>query len=161
MLDPGGLELTTTLTPTRDVPVPVAFGYHPYLQAPGVRRAEWEIECSLSEELVLDRLSVPTGEVRTDPIASGPIGDRAYDNGYQGAEGAWLRLRAGGRTLELKLLDGYTHAQLFIPRSEDVLAFEPMTAPADALRSGHGLRLVAPGETFSAAFRISVTPDAA
>jgi galactose mutarotase-like enzyme len=156
VLDPIGLEITTTLSATADVAVPVAFGYHPYLRPPGVPRSAWEIECSLSEQLVLDRLSVPTGEVRTERLASGALGDRTFDHGYQSANGAWLRVRAGSRTIDLRLLEGYTHAQLFAPGNEEVIALEPMTAPADALRSGNALRTVAPGASFTASFRIDV-----
>jgi aldose 1-epimerase len=156
MLDPVGLQITTTLTATGDVAVPVAFGYHPYLRPPGVPRSAWEIESSVSEQLVLDRSSVPTGEVRSERVASGALGERTFDHGYQSATGAWLRLRAAARTIDLRLLEGYSHAQLFAPANEDVIAFEPMTAAADALRSGNGLRTVAPGESFRASFRIDV-----
>jgi aldose 1-epimerase len=156
ILDPAGLQIMTTLRATADAAVPVAFGYHPYLRPPGVPRSAWEIECTLSEQLVLDRRSVPTGEVRSEQVAPGPLGDRTFDHGYQSATGAWLRLRAGSRTIDVRLLEGYTHAQLFAPRAEDVIAFEPMTAPADALRSGNGLRTVAPGASFTASFRIDV-----
>jgi aldose 1-epimerase len=106
--------------------------------------------------LVLDRHAVPVGEARQEPVEAGPLGDRVFDDGYESAEGAWLRVRAGARTIDVRFLEGYTHAQLFAPRTEDVIAFEPMTAPADALRSGNGLRTVAPGASFSAAFRIDV-----
>jgi len=156
VLDPVGLQLTTTLTATGDDAVPVAFGYHPYLALPGARRAEWNIECTVSQQLVLDSHSVPTGEVRREPVVTGPLGDRSFDNGYQSAHGAWLRVRGGGRTVDLRFLEGYTHAQLFAPLAEDVIAFEPMTAPADALRSGKALRTIAPGESFRASFRIDV-----
>jgi aldose 1-epimerase len=156
IMDPVGLQMTTTLSGTGDVAVPVAFGYHPYLRPPGVARSAWEIESNVSEQLILDRSSVPTGEVRSERVAAGALGDRTFDHGYQSATGARLRVRAGSRTIEIRLLDGYSHAQLFAPGHEDVIAFEPMTAPADALRSGNGLRTVAPGASFSASFRIDV-----
>jgi aldose 1-epimerase len=156
ILDPVGLQITTTLTATGDLAVPVAFGYHPYLRPPGVPRSAGEIESNLSEQLILDRTSMPTGEVRSERVAPGPLGDRTFDHGYQSASGAWLRGRAAPRTVDIRLLEGYSHAQLFAPANEDVVALEPMTAPADALRSGNGLRMVAPGESFSASFRIDV-----
>jgi aldose 1-epimerase len=156
ILDPVGLQITTTLTATGDVAVPVAFGYHPYLRPPDVPRAAWEIESNVSEQLILDRSSVPTGEVRSERVASGALGDRTLDHGYQSATGAWLRLRAGSRTMDVRLLEGYSHAQLFAPATEDVIAFQPMTAPADALRTGNGLRTVNPGASFTASFRIDV-----
>jgi aldose 1-epimerase len=156
IVDPVGLQITTTLRGTGDVAVPVAFGYHPYLRPPGVARSAWEIESNVSEQLILDRSSVPTGEVRSERVPAGALGDRTFDHGYQSATGAWLRVRAGARTIDIRLLDGYSHAQLFAPGREDLIAFEPMTAPADALRSGNGLRTVAPQASFSASFRIDV-----
>ena len=44
------------------------------------------------------------------------------------------------------------------PAIADVICFEPMTAPADALRHSPGA--VAPGESFSARFSVSVSPAA-
>ena len=49
---------------------------------------------------------------------------------------------------------GYSFAQLFAPAGLDFICFEPMTAPADALR--HSPATVAPGESFSARFSVSV-----
>jgi aldose 1-epimerase len=56
----------------------------------------------------------------------------------------------------VELVGGYRYAQVFAPRDQDYVALEPMTAPTNALASGRGLRLAAPGETFRAAFRIGV-----
>src|SRR3954452_16864709 len=41
-LDAGGVTIATTLTATGDVPVPVSFGFHPYLRLPGVDRSMWQ-----------------------------------------------------------------------------------------------------------------------
>jgi aldose 1-epimerase len=56
----------------------------------------------------------------------------------------------------IELVEGYDVAHLFVPPAGDIVAFEPMTAPIDALRTGVGLRHVAPGESFRATFRVSV-----
>jgi galactose mutarotase-like enzyme len=63
---------------------------------------------------------------------------------------------AGARWLELALERGYPYAQVYAPPSGQFICFEPMTAPANALRSGEGLRLIAPGERHSAAFSIQI-----
>lgn len=112
-LRPDGLTHRTTLTATGVVPVPVSFGWHPYLATP--------------EPL--------------DPV------DEPSD----------AREHAVGR-VTVELQDGYEVAHLFVPPSGDICAFEPMTAPVDALRTGRGLRHVAPGRSFSAAFRLRVAP---
>jgi galactose mutarotase-like enzyme len=45
---------------------------------------------------------------------------------------------------------------VFSPRGRAFICFEPMTAPTNALRSGAGLRHVAPGDAFTATFSIAV-----
>lgn len=39
------LEIVTTVVPTGDEPVPIAFGWHPWLSLPGVERRDWESTC--------------------------------------------------------------------------------------------------------------------
>jgi aldose 1-epimerase len=51
---------------------------------------------------------------------------------------------------------GFPAAQVFSPPRAQFVCFEPMTAPTNTLRSGRGLRRVAPGEEFEATFRIGV-----
>ena len=60
---------------------------------------------------------------------------------------------AAGRRIELAFESGYSYAQVFAPAISDVICFEPMTAPADALRNTPAA--VGPGESFSARFSIS------
>ena len=57
------------------------------------------------------------------------------------------------RRIELAFESGYAYAQVFAPAISDVICFEPMTAPADALRNTP--TAVEPGESFSARFSIS------
>ena len=151
------LTIQTTLTPTSAVSVPVAFGYHPYLVVPGVPRPEWEVELPAEPRLVLDENLIPTGEVETPDFRRGALDERSLDDGYVMPERPRpFSVSGGGRTLGVEFLEGYTHAQVFAPAGKDLICFEPMTAPANALRSHEGLRLAPPGEPFSAAFRITV-----
>jgi galactose mutarotase-like enzyme len=46
---------------------------------------------------------------------------------------------------------------VYAPADDDVIAYEPMTAPTNALvDGGEALRLVPPGERYRAAFSITV-----
>ena len=149
------LTLTTTLTATGTRPVPIAFGYHPYLQLPGVPRAEWEITLPVGDRLLLDERLVPTGERAPAGALDGPLGERTFDDGFTLDElrGPFV-LAGGGRRIEVAFEAGYPYAQVFAPPTADAICFEPMTAPADALR--HGPPAVAPGESFSARFSVGV-----
>jgi galactose mutarotase-like enzyme len=156
-LDDRALTVATTLVPTGAVGVPLAFGFHPYLCIPGAPRAEWEIELPIEERLVVDENLIPTGERKPAEFRRGTLGDRSLDTGYPMPDRARpFIVSAAGRSLGVEFLEGYTYAQVFAPAGQDLICFEPMTAPADALRSHEDLRLAAPGEAFSAAFRITV-----
>jgi galactose mutarotase-like enzyme len=151
------LTIVTTLSATSAVPVPIAFGYHPYLVVPGAPRAEWEVELPVERRLVLDENLIPTGEEEPPSFRRGALDDRSLDDGYVMPERPRpFTVSGGGRTLGVAFLEGYTHAQVFAPAGKDLICFEPMTAPANALRSHENLRLAPPGEPFSAAFRITV-----
>jgi aldose 1-epimerase len=156
-LDDAGLTIETVLTPTSATPVPIAFGYHPYLRLPDAPRAAWEVDLPVECRLVLDENQIPTGEKETPAFRHGVLEDRSLDDGYVLPERPRpFTVSGGGRTIAVEFLDGYTHAQAFAPAGQDLICFEPMTAPANALISHDGLRLAPPGEPFHAAFRIAV-----
>jgi galactose mutarotase-like enzyme len=156
------LTVATTVRATGDAAVPIAFGFHPYLRLPDVPRGEWEVEIPVRERLVLDGSMLPTGARAEVEIAPGPLGTRTFDDAYAAPPGgAPFALAGGGRRIELAFLDGYPYAQVFAPAEDDVVAFEPMTAPTNALvDGGPELSLVAPGDGYRAAFAITVTEAA-
>jgi aldose 1-epimerase len=156
------LTIATTVQATGDGPVPIAFGYHPYLRLPGVPRSDWEIEVPVHEQLRLDAEMLPTGERVVAQVHAGALGARTFDDAFVAPEGSTpFVLDGGGRRIELAFVEGYPYAQVFAPPDDDVIAFEPMTAPANALvAAGPALRLVAPGDSFRATFSITLSDGA-
>jgi aldose 1-epimerase len=151
------LTLETELRAGAEWPVPVSFGYHPYLTLPGVPRAQWEVELPVRRHARLDDRGIPTGETEPCEEVRGPLGDRTYDDLFSElAHPPEFRLHGGGRTLQLRFEQGYPLAQVYAPPGEDLICFEPMTAPTNALVSGDGLQLVGPGETYPTRFSLSV-----
>ena len=156
-LRPDGLTLVTTLTAGPDASVPVSFGFHPYFGLPELPRARWRLELPPMRRLVLDRRGIPTGAEKPFSGLAAELRDRKFDDGFAVlGEAASFALAGAGRRIVVELMAGYRYAQVFAPKDQDYVALEPMTAPANALASGRGLRLVAPGEAFRAAFRIGV-----
>lgn len=150
------LTVRTTVTATGDVSVPLCFGFHPYLRLPGVARGEWIVETPPLRHLRLDGRGLPTGESEPHPAKEEALGDNAFDDAYdEVADGAVFAVSGGGRRLEVHFRRGYPAAQIFAPLTEDVICFEPMTAPTDALRRG-GYRCARPGEPAVAVFSIHV-----
>ncbi len=155
------LTVTTELRAGGDVAVPVSFGFHPYLQLPDVPRAAWHLEAPVRRRAVLDAHALPTGRTVDADLPPGPLGDRAFDDLYpELAPPARFVLSGGGRRLTLGLDEGYPCAQIFAPPDDAVICLEPMTAPTNALVSGDGLRLAAPGTSYRATFSIEASSPA-
>lgn len=153
----GRLEIEVTVNACGEDPVPVAFGFHPYLSPPGAPRERWQVELPAMRHLALDERQIRTGPEQTLAGQTFELAQRGFDDGYDSlAQPARFALTASGRRLELEFLEGYPCAQVYAPPARQLLCFEPMTAPANALRSGAGLRLLEPGESYRATFAVSV-----
>jgi galactose mutarotase-like enzyme len=151
------LELVTTLRPTGGDAVPVSFGYHPYLSLPDVPRRDWEVSLGASERLITDERQIPTGE--REPLAerSFRLDDMSWDDGLSGLSTPPVFTVSGGTlSLTVTFREGYRFAQVYAPAGQDLICFEPMTAPTNALVDGRDLVLVAPGEEHRAAFSVAV-----
>jgi galactose mutarotase-like enzyme len=110
------------------------------------------------EHLELDERSIPTGASAFEPYECFVLGSRTYDDGYVSVRrGARFALSGGGRRIVLRFDSGYPCAQVYAPDDDDVICFEPMTAPTDALVSGDHLTWVPPGASYTATFSISVS----
>ena len=152
------LSIATTLTATGSVAVPVAFGWHPYLQLPRTPRPEWEIDLPPMRALELDALQLPTGEQRPFDALRAPLGSMTFDDAYGSVEpGALFALRTDGREITVSFDEGYPCGQVYAPSSQDVVALEPMTAPANALAADRDLTFAAPGTSYRARFSVHVT----
>jgi galactose mutarotase-like enzyme len=152
------LTIATTVRPGADVAVPVAFGYHPYLRLPNLPRAAWQVDVPVARRLELDERGIPTGRSEASAPIRGPLGRRTFDDGFVVADGGEpFVLAGGGRRIEVLFEEGYPYAQIFAPPDDDVVCFEPMTAPTDALRGSLGPPpAVSPGDCYRARFTITV-----
>jgi aldose 1-epimerase len=152
-LTPLALTITTTIA-AGERPVPITFGHHPFFRLPGVPRAEWGITLPVEEHIKVDERLIPTGVRTPAGDLDGPLGARTFDDGYTYAGRGPFVLAGGGRRIEVAFERGYAFAQVFAPSIADLVCFEPMTAPADALR--HDPPSVAPGTTFTARFSVTI-----
>ncbi len=152
------LTIVTTLHNGGEAALPVSFGFHPYLRLPGVERAELLLEVPVRERLELGPGQLPTGGREPVRIEPAPLGSRHFDDAFAAPPGGEpFALAGGGRRIELRMGPGYRFAQIFTPGDCDAVAFEPMTAPTNALvTGGPDLPVVAPGESFAATFSITV-----
>lgn len=156
-LDGGRLQVQTTVIPTSDRPVPLAFGFHPYLTLPGIPREDWQVQLPAMRHRPVDDRGLPTGAARDLEPEQFTLGSRTFDDGYDHvAAGADFVVCGGGRRVTVTFDGGYSAAQIFAPADDPVICFEPMAAPTNALVSGDGLRVAEPGHPAVATFSITV-----
>jgi galactose mutarotase-like enzyme len=168
---PGAeLHIAVTVRADGGDRVPVAFGLHPYLTLPPGGRSAAQVGLPAAERLLVDDRGIPTGE--REPVAAGPVPlerPGGWDDGLvlagavragaepQNEDGAAAAFAAtgSGSQVTVEMLEGVTHAQVFSPPEAEFVCFEPMSAPTNALVSGEGLRILAPGDALRASFRIA------
>jgi aldose 1-epimerase len=149
-----GLQVETAVRAVEG-PVPVSFGFHPYLLLPGVPREHWYVRLPVRRHFVLDERMVPSGAEAVSPY-DGPLSGHSFDDGFDClVEPPEFVVAGGGRRLEVYFEGGFPVAQVFAPPGREFVCFEPMTAPTDALRTG-AFQTAAPGAPYAAAFRVMV-----
>jgi aldose 1-epimerase len=129
-LSAAGLTVTTRIIGRG---VPVAFGWHPYL---AIDRASTVVSIPVTVRHLLDERGLPTGETEDVEPFAGVLGDRTYDDLFD-APPLGTAFRAGD--VELVFEAGAPYAQVFAPPGQPLIAFEPMTAPTNALITGDHL----------------------
>ncbi|GAB3573285.1 aldose 1-epimerase family protein [Leifsonia lichenia] len=162
----GGLTVTHTIENTGSRTAPVAVGAHPYLRVGDVPTAEATLTVGARTHLdVDDRLNV-IGEsavdgTRFDLSAGGSVGELELDDGFADlpvtdGEVVHTLTAPDGRIVALWADPAFAYLQLYTSRTlatkekgDVALAVEPMTAPANALNTGRGVRWLEPGETWS------------
>lgn len=139
-------------------PVPVSFGYHPYLTIPGSDRRDWQVELPASRRVLLDDRMIPTGLGEDFARRRLRLADSGWDDAFAELEQpARFAVSSGATRIELELGEGYSHAQVYSPGGAPFICFEPMSAPTNALISRDALPVVEPDGEFLASFSISVT----
>ena len=155
-IDGDALSIVTTLRPTSDRAVPVAFGWHPFLRLPTGHRSQWRLRLPARDHLALDARGIPTGGTTPEAAETAPIGDRTFDDLYALGGDHELAIESDDHQLSVRYDEGYPYAQVFAPPGAHFVCLEPMTAPTNSL--GHGTcPHVAPGESFTARFVISLS----
>lgn len=171
-LEGRGLTASHAITNLGTEEAPVALGTHPYLCIDDVDTADLVLRSSGSTRFVLDDMKVPIRQEPVDAATDLRSGRRVGELSLDTAFGDLVRDDDGqvrttltapdGRTLTLWQGEGFDFVQIFTtdryPGRPLAVAVEPMTAPADALNSGQGLRWLAPGETWELHWGIAFEP---
>lgn len=160
-LSADGLTVTQTATNLSDRPAPFASGAHPYLCVGEGPIDGWELTLPASTRSLTDDRLLPVGRESVEGTAydfrvARPLRDLELNDAFtdlerdeEGAATTVLRDRGSGRGVALWVDEHHRWLQLFSADDGSAtarrsLAVEPMTAQADAFRSGEDLHTLAP-----------------
>jgi aldose 1-epimerase len=170
--DPG-LTVTTTATNFGDSPLPFGAGYHPYFTVGTPTIDAAILKLPANAYLETDERLIPTAKVPVDGTDSDfregrPIGaiqlDACFTDLVPDDDGFTRVVLAHpdgepGITLSMDPSHGfiqvYTGDTLPEEDKRRGIAIEPMTCAPDAFNSGEGLRVLAPGESFTGVWSIA------
>ena len=155
-LDAAGLTTTHEIVNRGSASAPVALGAHPYFRIGGTPLEDHVLTIAASERFVLDDSLVPRGrasvEGEADFRGGRPVDATGLHYALTDLDGSAHNLSAGGATVQIWTDPNFAVVQIFVATAfpgGPALAIEPLTAPANALNSGEGLRWLEPGETWT------------
>lgn len=166
----NGITVTHAVTNLGDRPAPYAVGTHPFIRVGAHPVDELTISARTVEHVMVDDRLNPVGfepAVGEWDLRDGrPVGELALDDAFrvEPDDDGIVRTvltAADGTETEVWQNGDWQWLQLFITRSfptadgpVTAIAVEPMTAPADALNSGLGVRWIEPGASWSGSWGI-------
>lgn len=170
-LSADGLTVTQSATNLAGTAAPYASGAHPYLAVGPGPVDGWELTLPASTRSLVDERLIPVGreDVTGTPYdfrIARPIREVAFNDAFtdldrdaEGAATVLLTDPASGRGVALWVDAAHPWLQVFSADTAGAaarrsLAVEPMTAQANAFRSGEDLIALEPGADFTAAWGI-------
>jgi aldose 1-epimerase len=169
----GELEVQLAIRNLSTEPMPVAVGFHPYFQIPGVPRDQYAAHIPARSRVMADQRLIPTGEYRPmDLPAEFPLRGRTLDDGFtdlqRDADGrARFYIKSGQMTVETSFGPKYPVAVVWAPNNpagqpEPFICIEPMAGVTNAINLAQqgkyaGLQTVAPGGRWSESFWVKAT----
>ncbi len=135
----GKLEVETIIENYATEPMPIAIGYHPYFQLPGVPRDEWFATIPAKSITVMTEKLTPSGEKEpfTGPRPF-PLKDNKLDNIFEDLvrdenRQTVFSVSGQGRRLSVTYGPRYPVAVVYAPSGQPFICFEPMTGVTNQL----------------------------
>ncbi len=156
-----------------DKPLPCGLGLHPYFKAPlGSTASECKVHLPVSNAWEMHEM-IATGQ--REPLADAAeyqgglnFAEMKFDNGFgglvfeDGTCASQIVDTGAGVSLELAFNDVFRECVVYTPPHREAVCIEPYTCVCDPVRleaEGHdaGLRVLQPGEGFTAEMKITLT----
>ncbi|MBY0424654.1 MAG: aldose 1-epimerase [Cytophagales bacterium] len=163
VLNSDGFYCTTQIENLHKSIIPIADGWHPYIQL-GPRADHWSLRLPSKYLLETDAGLIPTGKIlETEKFQQlEPVLSEKFDTCYVlNAEAPLATVEIYNPENGLRLIfwmesgsNKYNYLQIYIPPSRESIAIEPMTCAPNAFNNGLGLIHLKPGQTIDFTFGI-------
>jgi aldose 1-epimerase len=169
----GAVEVATVVSNLSTEAMPVAIGFHPYLQLTDSPRDEWTLSLSARNEWLLSPDKLPTGETRplTDrypdprhvPLRGLDLDDVYGDLSRDAKGNATMVMQGRSQRLEVTLGPNYRAVVVYAPAKEpNYVCIEPMAGITNAINLAHrgaykDLQTIQPGGRWDERFWIRPT----
>lgn len=157
-LSPAALGITLDVVNRGARAMPVSLGFHPYF----VRAAGTRLFADVAGVWLSDETGIPTGPAAPSHfldlahgavLADAPFVDHCHFGWRRAA-----RIVSPGRAIAVAATLDFLH--VFVPRGAEFFCVEPVSAMPDAVgRAASGMRVLGPGENFTAAMTLSCTRE--
>jgi galactose mutarotase-like enzyme len=149
------LYVFTEVMATRDVPVPVCFGYRVYLRHDAGCATATTLSLPERRGVVTDARLIPSGRIEQRRHRTLHLGADDVDEVFALGKEHALSVVSGARRITLESLAGYPLAAVRTLPGEPHVQLEALTAGPDAL-SRDAFPVAAPGRPFRTALRLGV-----
>lgn len=168
----GELEVRLSVTNLSTEEMPIAVGFHPYYQIPGVARDEYVAHIPARNRVVADSKLIPTGEYRPMdlkdefPLRGITLDDGFIDLVYSPDRRAHFYIKAASMTIDTSFGPKYPAAVVWSPNQngqpQPFVCFEPMTGITNAANLAQtgkyaNLQKVAPGARWTESFWVKAS----
>ena len=151
-LTPQSMKVQMVFTNTDTRAQPVGLGWHPYFP----KRARSRLHIEVADRWETDATQLPTRKVQQPGIDS-DVSHLDYDNCFDGWSGP-ARIR--DEAFSLQLTSSLDRLVVFTPQDKAYFCIEPVSHVSNAIHMAepgmHGLRTLAPGESFEAWMKLEV-----
>lgn len=151
-LSPSSMGVRMVFTNHAAGPQPVGLGWHPYFH----KRSRSRLHIELASRWDSDANQLPVRKVAQPGIDSDVV-HLDFDNCFDGWRGP-ARIR--DEKFSMQLSSSLDHLVVFTPRDKPYYCVEPVSHVSNAINMAdpiaHGLRSVAPGESFDASMTLDI-----
>ncbi len=149
----SSLDVNVNVQNTDNTTFPFTIGWHPYFKSDNLSKSDVSFSCE--DSIILDDRNITTGVKKVNNNTVISIENKQLDDCWSLKNSA-IKFNTPSYQLNFKSSSSINFLQLFTPPKENVIAIEPTTGVSDSFNNKIGLQTLAPKETYSINWNITL-----